>query len=153
MSNNNPQRTSPRFFSSTTHIPNDPSIRNSPTVKLNIMYSSSAQNSDSVTSAAAILSQGDLNTLNPNALQFYLQKLDLLYQNLNVRVHKLEQLFHADITNTINNNNFNIMAQTIDINNDVGQFEFNPSNCSINSSSSTHSFILEQNQKEISVIT
>lgn len=157
MSSNNPQRTSPRFASSTSHIPNDTG-QSSPTLKRNIIYSSSSQNPNCATSAAEILSQGDLNTSNPNVLYFYLQKLELLYQNLDGRVQKLEQLFDAEINNSNNNNNnFNNILPTINNNNVVGHFEFNPatiapSNSSI-SSSSTNCSIHEPIQKEVSVIT
>lgn len=156
MSSNNPQRTSPRFSSSTSHIPSDTG-RSSPTLKRNIIYSSSSQNPNCATSAAEILSQSDLNTLNPNVLHFYLQKLELLYQNLDGRVQKLEQLFNAEINNN-QNNNFNNILPAIDNNNNVvGHFEFNPaiiapSNSSI-SSSSTNCSIHEPIQKEVSVIT
>lgn len=142
MSNNNPQRISPRFSSSTSHTPND-TVRSSPAGKRNKIYSQDPN----------FLPQGNLNSLDPNILQFYLQKLDLLYQNLEGRVLKLEQLFSTEINN---GNNFSTMIPTIDNNIDVGHFEFNsaiiaPSICS-NSSSSTHGSILEPNHKEFNVI-
>lgn len=164
-SNNNiPHRTSPRFSSSTNHNTNGGNTPTRATSKRNKIYSSSSLDSNCVTSAAAILSQGDSGTLNPNKMQIYLQKLDLLYQSLERRVLKLEQIFSGDLTipysnnttNTANNSNhYNTIISTID--NNAGNFEFNPStivpsSIGSTSSSSTLCSLLEPIHKEISVI-
>ena len=174
MSQNNPHRTSPRFNSSSANntfnlTASNFNTRNSPTRmsgKRNKIFSTSSQDPDCVAAAASILSQSDLNNIHPNNMQFYLQKLDLLYQNLEGRIQKLEnilseQIFGVD-SGVINPNNshFNAIINahpSIDNSSTSGNnFEFNPativpSNCSTSSTSSICS-ILEPVPKEISVI-
>ena len=163
MSNNNPHRTSPRFSSSPSPTINKNAITStttSPTSKRKKVYNSS-QDRNCVANTAAILSQTDLNNIPPNNVQFYIQKLGLLYHNLEGRVQKLEhifadQLFRASrcVGSSIVHNNAIYPADNNN-NNTGSPYEFNPativpSNCGT-SSSSTICSILEPVPKEISV--
>lgn len=176
MSNNNPHRTSPRFSSSpspttinknaitsntTTSSTSNNVNTTSPTSKRNKVYNSN-QDQNCISNAAAILSQTDLNNVAPNNVQFYIQKLGLLYHNLEGRVQKLEhifadQLFRASrgVGSGIVHNNAIYPADNNNNNNTGSPYEFNagtivPSNCGT-SSSSTICSILEPVTKEISV--
>ena len=176
MGDNNPHRTSPRLSSSSSTSINtsDNGIksRSSPTRvngKRNRSNSSSFKDPNCVTTAAEILSKSELSNVNHhNGLHFYLQKLDLLYQNLEGRVQKLEHIFSDQIFGVDNgvfdnnNNPYNQMIHnhpkinnTNTASNTDNQFAFNsntiiPSNCS-SSSTSTISSILEPIQREINV--
>lgn len=170
--NNNKQRTSPRFADNPTLNDNQMSSPIRMDIKRSKAYSSS-QDPNCVADAAAILSQSDLNNIDPKIMNYYLQKLDLVYQNLDGRVKKLEHIFADQLfginrgaaeVSLLHNNNGNIESNNSSIYNNStssGQFEFNPSsisgtsvvpsNCS-GSSSSTIGSIMEPIQREINVI-
>lgn len=130
---NNPQRTSPRFSNPPngslyfgTSAVNNFESNNNATPCNNRKRSSSNVVFNSV-------EEQNLNSavLDPNTIQLYLQKLDLLYQNLEGRVQKLENIVADQFVIASTNNSF----ANSQINNPNSGY--NMSDFSVGSSSST----------------
>ena len=177
MSNNNSHRTSPRFSSPNTNhaMPDSNSnLKDSPTRmngKRNKIYNS-FQDSNCGSTTAAISYQKGLNNVNPENVQFYIQNLGLLCQNLEGRIQKLEHIFSEQLfgatrgigcggINTYTIYDSLIYNSTVDkaasATSAGGPYAFNPativpSSCGT-SSSSTICSILEPIHKEMNVIT
>lgn len=141
----NGQRTSPRF--SNINVPPQYYDNNYSSRGFDNSATSSASNSNQVTptrgnkrnSTNRVESsiEEQQAAIESNNMQFYLQKLDLLYQNLEGRVQKLESIVADQLLITNSNPPYAVVSRNSQINNSGAGF--NMSDFSIGSSSTSTS--------------
>lgn len=144
---NNPQRTSPRFAKSTTSLQYYEGHNNNDSVTNNgVTYVDNSNNVSPIrakkrNTSGNIFSpmEEQVVTMNPSvdpeAMQIYLQKLDLLYKNLENRVQKLENIVADQLFTITSNPPYPIVSRNSQIDN--SGTDFNMSNFSISSNSTT----------------
>lgn len=152
--NNSPQRTSPRF-SNSNNAPQyyDNNYQNN---GINNLKVSSTNNSDHVSptrgkkrnSSNRIFSaleeqQATIeSSMNSNNMHLYLQKLDLLYQNLEGRVQKLELIVSDQFLITTSNPPYDVVSRNAQISNSGAGFSMSDFSIASKSTSSSASILI-----------
>ena len=149
---NSLHRTSPRFSNSNSPHYYDNNYKNN---DINTSTASSANSSSHVTPKSGARKRNSSNrgfsslekeqqqsaesSLNSTNMQFYLQKLDLLYQNLEGRVQKLENIVVDHFLITTSNPPYSVVSRNAQINNSGAGFNMSDFSIVSNSTSTSTS--------------